>query len=220
VYLILAFTAPLLFAFTVSLTADVTVNHKYIMISCILLSVFAASLIAKMMERRDFLMRFVGILLIVMLTATGIYDFTTVLKKSNPQSAVVLNLDDPLTRWIKDNSDSKDIFLTSNYALNQVVLGGAMLYQGWQYYAWSAGYDTEYRDQMVKAMYEAASPAKLDRLVKENKIRFIIVDQSNRESEAYKVNEDNIKAAYKCVYTEGEGEWKLSIYDTGLPIFK
>ena len=39
-YLIVAFTAPLVLAFTVSLTVDVTVNHKYIMMSCILIGIF------------------------------------------------------------------------------------------------------------------------------------------------------------------------------------
>ncbi|HWT75598.1 MAG TPA: hypothetical protein VN258_12905 [Mobilitalea sp.] len=219
-YLIAAFTAPLIFAFTVSLTVDVTVNHKYIMMSCMLLGIFAAALIMKLFERKELLPGLVGSLLVIMLTATGIYDFTTVLKKNTPESSIVLTLDDPLTDWINKNSDSKDIFLTSNYTVNQVVLGGAMLYEGWPYYPWSAGYDTETRSEKVKEMYEAASPQKLDSLVQANKIRFIIVDKSNRDSEDYIVNEANIKATYACVYTNGEGDWLTSIYDTSQPIYK
>ncbi len=219
-YLIAVFTLPLVFAFTVSLTVDVMVNHKYIMISCMLLSVFAASFLVRIWEERDFFLQFVAIILIIMLTATGLYDYTTVLKKNVPSSDFVLKLDDPLTLWIRENSDSRDIFLTASYSLNQVVLGGAMLYQGWQYYAWSAGYDTFYRDDMVKLMYEAQSPADLDVLVKQNKIRFIIVDYDNRVSELYTVNEDNIRTAYQCVYSEGEGEWATSVYDTKRPLFQ
>jgi len=215
-YLMLAFTLPLLFALTVSLTTDVTVNHKYIMMSCIFLSIFAASLMTKLLERRDFFLRFASVILIIVLTATGIYDFATILKKNNPQNAIVLNMNDPLTQWIDQNSDSKDIFLTSNYFLNQVVLGGAMLYQGWQYYAWSVGYDTVYREEMVKRMYEAQTPLELNNLVKENNIRFIIVDRDNRISDNYSVEEDNIRSTYSCVKEYGEGEWKTSIYDTRL----
>ncbi len=213
-YLILAFTAPFVFAFTVSLTVDVTVNHKYIMMSCILLGIFAASLLLKLFEKKDILLSIVGIFLIVALTSTGVYDFFTVLKKNTPSSAIVLDLDAPITRWIKDHSDSKDIFLTSNYALNQVVLGGAMLYEGWPYFPWSAGYDTNYRTDQVKLMYEAQTPQELKSLADKNKIRYIIVDRDNRTSDSYWVNEENIKAAYQCVYTEGEGEEKTSIYDT------
>jgi hypothetical protein len=154
-----------------------------------------------------------------MLTSTGIYDFITVMRKNTPDSAIVLDLEDPLTQWIDENSNSKDIFLTSNYAINQVVLGGAMLYQGWQYYAWSAGYDTLYRDEQVRKMYEAETPGELDTLVRENHIRFIIVDWDNRNSDAYRLNEENIRLTYQRVYKEGEGERELSIYDTQLPLF-
>ncbi|MDF2538227.1 MAG: putative rane protein [Herbinix sp.] len=219
-YLMAAFTMPLVFAFTVSLTTDIAVNHKYIMISCILLSVYAAAFISKIWQNRVFFLHLVGVILIIMLTATGIYDFITVIKKNNPQYAIKLDLANDVTRWVDSNSDSKDIFLTASYSLNQVVLGGAMLYQGWQYYAWSAGYDTFYRDEMVKSMYEAKSPPQLDYLVKENNIRYIIVDKDNRDSNLYVVNEDNIEATYPIAYTVGEGEWKFTIYDTRHPLYE
>lgn len=219
-HLLLAFALPLVFAFTVSLTVDVTVNHKYIMMSCILLGIFAADLVIRILMQRKMLVRVAGIFLIFMLTATGIYDFLTVMKNNTPNTAIILELDDPLTDWINKNSDSHDIFLTSNYAINQVVLGGAMLYQGWPYFAWSAGYDTQYRDTQVKKMYEASTPEELDMLVKENHIRFIIVDHDNRSSMDYQLNEANIQSTYACVYREGEGEWETVIYDTQLPLFK
>ena len=217
-YIILAFAAPLIFAFTISLTVDVTVNHKYIMMSCILLGIVAASLISGMLKHKDAMVRILSVCFIFLLTATGLYDFTVVIKKNSPETAVTLDLEDPLTVWIHQNSSSRDIFLTSNYALNQVVLGGAMLYEGWPYFPWSAGYDTDYRTAQVKRMYEAKTPQELMELVKENQIRFIIVDQDNRESSDYKINEDNIRAAYTCVYTQGEGVGMTSIYDTEKPV--
>ncbi len=216
-YLIIAFTAPLVFAVTISLTVDVTVNHKYIMMSCILLGIFAASVLMKMLERKDFLIKCIGVLLILMLTATGIYDFATVLKKNTPQSAIKLNLEDPLTKWIDENSDSEDLFLTAHYALNQIVLGGAMLYEGWPYFPWSAGYDTEYRTEQVKLMYEANSSAELKGLIEKNKIRFIVVDHDVRTSDSYTVKEDIIAATYECVYRDGDGDYTTFIYDTKKP---
>lgn len=219
-YLIAAFTVPLLFAFTVSLTVDVTVNHKYIMMSCILLGIYAAALLMRLFERKDLLLRLVGIFLLISLTSTGIYDFITVLKKNRPESAIVLNLEDPLTKWVEANSDSKDLFLTASYALNQMVLGGAMLYEGWPYFPWSAGYDTDYRTGQVKQMYEAETPDELNALVKKNNIRFIVVDHDNRTSDSYAVNEENIKETYEIVYREGEDDWMTSIYDTDKPLKK
>lgn len=213
-YIMIAFLAPFVFAFSVSLTVDVTVNHKYIMMSCILMGIFAAFLITRMFDRKEIVWSIAAGLLVFMLTATGIYDFITVLRKNSTEGKIILNMDDPLTEFVRNNSDSKDIFLTPPYTINQLVFGGAMLFQGHQYYAWSAGYDTAYRDIMVKRMYETKTPEELDMLVKENNIRFIVVEQANRESPEYDLNEDNIRATYECVYETGEGERKFSIFDT------
>ena len=218
-YVIAAFLAPLVFAFTVSLTVDVTVNHKYIMMSCILLGIFAAQLITGMFDKKEAVWSIAAGLLIFAMTVTGVYDFATVLKKNSGDGKIVLNMQDPLTEFVRNNSDSKDIFLTDPYTINQLVFGGAMLYQGHQYYAWSAGYDTAYRDIMVKRMYEAGTPEELDMLVKENNIRFIVVEYANRVSDNYDLNEDNIRSTYECVYETGEGEWRLSVYDTAKKLY-
>lgn len=218
-YLILAFIAPLIFAFTLMLTVDVTVNHKYIMMSCILLGVFAASLISWLLDKGFLMLRITAAILILMMTLTGIYDFTTVLRKNSKEGKIILYMEDPLTEYINEHSDSKDIFLTAPYTINQVVFGGAMLYQGHQYYAWSAGYDTFYRDAMVGKMYEAASPEELDKLIEENDISFIVIDYDNRNSMYYNLNEDNIRATYECVYTSGSGEWNISLFDTRNKIY-
>ena len=127
--MILAFLAPLIFAFTVSLTVDVTVNHKFIMISCILLGIFGAYLVNRMCEKKELVYTIAAGIIIIMMTITGIYDFTTVLKKNSRMGKIVLNMKDPLTQFVRDNSDSKDIFLTAPYTINQLVFGGAMLYQ-------------------------------------------------------------------------------------------
>lgn len=211
-YVMVAFSAPFIFSFFVSLTTDVTVNHKYIMLSIMLLSIFAAIAIVKLFSVKKFLVRFVSVVTVVLLTATGFYDYFTVIR--NNQNAIVLNLDSELTNWIINNCDSDDIILSSNYSINQVVLGGGMLFLGWPYYAWSAGYDTDGRALLVKEMFEAETSEKLDELVRENNIRYIIVDKDCRDNVDYTVNENNIAATYATVYEEGSGDWKISIYDT------
>lgn len=89
-----------------------------------------------------------------------------------------------------------------------------MLFYGWPYYAWSAGYDTQERELAVSRMYNARTSTRLAELVEENNIRFIIVDRDTRENTSYTVREDVISATYEAVYTEGDGDWKFTIYDT------
>lgn len=211
-YLILAFSFPFLFSFFVSLTPDVTVNHKYIMISVMLLSIFAADLVVRLLEQRQMWKRALAVFLVFLMTATGLYDYRTLLKVN--ENALVFSQKDPLTLWVKENATSQDIFLTHNYSLNSLVLGGAMLYDGWQYFAWSAGYDTEGRDELVRQMYEADSPETLIRLIEQNNIRFIVVDNEARNAIEYEVNEEIIAGTYEMVFHYNDNGSDTIIYDT------
>lgn len=214
-YLTAAFMSPLLFALTVSLTADITVNHKYIMIAAILLSIIAAAVISGIWKRKRIGYRLLACMLVCAMTVTGIFDLTVIIRKNRQHMEYAL--DDPATAWIRENASSQDIFLTSNYSLHRVVLGGAMLYYGWPYYAWSAGYDTAYREEQVRLMYEAESPEALSALISQNNIRYIIVDREVRTNEGYTVREDIISQTYSSVYSEGDGDWLFTIYDTQKP---
>lgn len=208
-----AFTAPFILAFTLSLTKDVTVNHKYIMMSLMLLAVPAAYLLCKMWDLAGAWPKIICIGLLFVLTATGLYDFRTVLRRNDVDregTYLVFRDDDPITNWVKDNATSQDIFLTPYYSLNNFVMGGAMLYYGWPYYAWSAGYDTDVRQVDVRLIYEAESPAVLVALVSELNIRYIVIDDDARSCNEYELNEDVIPITFEKVFEYGG----TAIYDT------
>ena len=211
-YMLLVFLVPFVLAFTLALTGDITVNHKWIMMSLMLVSMFAAIVLTNLLKSGDWLNRAVAIVLLFVLTATGVYDLTTVVKRN--ENYLVFSYDDPVTNWIAENATCDDIFLTPYYSLNNVVMGGAMLYYGWPYYAWSAGYDTYSRERKVKKMYEASSVEQLDALIEEHNIRYIIVDHDCRTSSEYDVREDVIEAAYEAVFEHDTGDWMVRIFDT------
>ncbi|MBP5491101.1 MAG: hypothetical protein J6Y10_10980 [Lachnospiraceae bacterium] len=207
-----AFTAPFILAFTTSLTIDITVNHKYIMMSLMLLAIPAAHFLVWLWERAGAWPKIVSVLLIFVLTATGLYDLRTVIRKNDIKQGRYLGFaeDDPITQWVWENATSKDIFLSPYYSLNNFVMGGAMLYYGWPYYAWSAGYATDIRQQNVKKMYEAESPVQLAELVTKYNIRYIVVDDDARSSKEYRLNENVIRSTYEVVMSYGNTD----IYDT------
>ncbi|MBR5713071.1 MAG: hypothetical protein IKX54_05700 [Lachnospiraceae bacterium] len=207
-----AFAAPFVFAFTVSLTIDITVNHKYVMMSLMLLAIPAAMFIVWLWERRGACVKIAALILVLVMTVTGLYDLRTVLRKNDIKQGLYLRFpkDDPITAWVMENATSDDIFLSPYYSLNSFVMGGAMLYYGWPYYAWSAGYDTDMRQQKVKQMYEARTSADLIQLVQENHIRFIVVDNDARTSTEYNINEPVIVLTYAKVFESGS----TAIYDT------
>lgn len=209
-----AFTTPFIMSFTLSLTIDVMVNHKSIMLSLMLVQIFAAGQIATYLKKKLVIFRIIAVVFIFCMTATGLYDYHTILVRNSPKNNLEYDLNDELLCWIHENTTSKDVFLTANYYLNNMLLGGAMLYNGWPYYAWSAGYDTNYRSMMVQKMYSASSKQELYQWVEQENIRYIVVDYANRTSEDYDLREDVIDMAFEKVYQSGSDEWMVSIYDT------
>ncbi|MBP5183947.1 MAG: hypothetical protein J6113_02435 [Lachnospiraceae bacterium] len=214
-WILFAFSVPFIFSFYVSLTVDVTVNHKYIMISIMLMNIFAAALVTKLYENRSGWVKLLATVIVILMTITGVYDFTTVMKKNNPQNGyLVYQMQDPLVDWISENTTSQDIFLTSHYALSRPVLGGAMLYQGHAYYPLTAGYDTNLRYRLSKKMFECTSRTELIKMIRENLITYVIIDSDARTTGDFNLNEELFKSTFECVYTEGDGNWKIDIYDT------
>ena len=217
-WILVAFSAPFVFSFFVSLTMDVTVNHKYIMVSIMLMNLFAAILIVKLFAMKNNAVRILCVGLVVLMTITGFYDYRTVIKRNHPDYNLKFSMEDPLVDWIDENTTSQDVFLTPYYALSRAVLGGAMLFEGHGYYPMTAGYDTNKRYALTKEMYEASSVRELQGLIEENGIDYIIIDIDARQSADYELNEAVFDAAYEKVYVEGDGEWMLSIYDTSRPL--
>ena len=217
-WILVAFSAPFVFSFLVSLTVDVTVNHKYIMVSIMLMNIFAAILIVKLFVMKNIAMRILCVGLVVLMTITGFYDYRTVIKRNHPDYNLKFSMEDPLVDWIDENTTSQDVFLTPYYALSRAVMGGAMLFEGHGYYPMTAGYDTNKRYALTKEMYEASSVRELQGLIEENGIDYIIIDIDARQSQDYALNEAVFDAAYEKVYVEGDGEWMLSIYDTSRPL--
>ena len=218
-YIMMCFSMPLVFSFYVSLTPDISVNHKYVMMSIMLLDVFAAVFVVDMFAKKDIWYSILGVLLSICLTATGFYEFYIVSKKNSDERAMRYAYEDDIMDWIWTNTDRDDIFLSANYYLmysgygNSLILSGSKMYSGWDYFSWSAGYDVGARNVMVAAIYSAASKEELYRLVDSTEIDYIVVDRVNRDSETYELNEYVIESAFEKVFIKGEGVDSFSIYD-------
>ena len=90
-------------------------------------------------------------------------------------------------------------------------MSGVMMYLGWPYYAWSAGYDTYGRAQKAVEIYTSEDPAAVDRLVKEEKITYILFEEG-MEFEGAVCREDTIRELYTMVYQSDDG--RIRIYET------
>ncbi len=205
-----AFALPLIFAFTVSLTPDIAVNHKYVMIAVIFQGIFVAWALWKMWKKK-IAVRIAAAFLSVMLTVTGIYDLVVIYKDNDAVHSFQIAQNDDVTRWFRENTDSEDLVLSPQYSFTRVTVSGVMMYCGWPYYAWSAGYPTDYRTEMALEIYQSQEIETLKELVSREGITYIIYEE-NMEIEGETCCEKTIQSAYPLVYTSDDGT--LRIYQT------
>ena len=208
--LLTAFLLPVIFAFTMSLTPDINVNHKYIMIAYAFLEIFWAWAVVRIF-RRGKVYKAAAILLALCLTATGIYDFVVILKANGKGRRVAVRTESTLTDWLSDNLKKDDLILTPEYSMNEVTMSGAMMYCGWPYYAWSAGYDTNYRAAQAVIIYTTTDPVVLEQTVEQEHITYIVYEE-NMEFEQQQCREDVIASVYQQVFCSDDGN--IRIYDT------
>lgn len=210
------FLLPLVFAFLVSLTPDINVNHKYVMISYAFTAVFWGLTVRRLFLAgktgwKKWLGRVVCGILCICLTLTGIYDYVIILRDNDSGHRVTVNMNSDLTDWLSENLHKEDLLLTPEYTMNEVTMAGVMLYCGWPYYAWSAGYDTYYRAEQAVTIYTTDDQNVLKETVKQEKITYILFEDG-MSFESQECREDIIRETYPLVYTSEDG--RIRIYET------
>lgn len=207
---LISFLFPTVFAFCASLTPDIAVNHKYIMISYAFTAIFWAWMIVQLFQRK-MLHRIAAVVLTICLTITGVYDFVVIIRNNGPGHRVSVSMNSDLTDWLEEHLTHDDLILTPEYSINEVTMSGVMMYMGWPYYAWSAGYDTYYRAAQAKTIYSSTDAEEVKSLVKKEKITYILFEEGMEYEQQY-CREETIASVFKLVYETEDG--RIRIYET------
>ncbi len=187
--LFLAFTALVGVAFGIQFSVEVFANHKFLNVWLIVLNLFAAAGLIRLW----FLAwprlagagavvvrlggRLLAIILVVVIAIGGIIDLMPV---KNTGSVVIRMQGDPLFGWLASDTRPDDIFLTDLYVTSPILLAGRPIYYGWSYYAWSAGYPVGAREELYRQMLGAVDPVVLVRLLQQEHIRYVAIDDGMR----------------------------------------
>jgi len=196
-YVLLAAGAPFLFANAVSLTPDIVVNHKYIQLSVLLAGIPVAFLLAEMFRRRT--TRILAGGLLALLTVTGVVDLVAVVNINRPERAMIIEERHPVKLWAQEHIAPGDVILTKNYCIHPVLAAGRKIFNGWQYYSWSAGYDTAARDRIAKEIFEGTDAESVKTLLRENRIRYVLSDNETRRE--FNVNQPLLARIMATAYT-------------------
>ena len=205
-----AFLAPAVFTFTLNLTPDVTVNHKYLMISMALLNIFAAYAIVRaagyFYNKKAVVLKCAGAaaagIIALLLTLSGIVDLVTYNNLNGAGSR--LSYKDAASEtvsWIKKNTETGTVFLSHWHVQSPILLAGRYEFIGWPYFGWSAGYDTYGRGDAVRAILASEDRDELLARARANGISYVYVDRDLVDNNEFSLDEDKIVAALPLVFT-------------------
>lgn len=233
--LLAAFLMPLLIAFTVSLTPDVTVNHKFIMITQMMLSIWVADLLVMLWHQglkfvlvykarnqqhllgacktnlRLLLFRATAVFLTIMLMATGLAEWR-IFANAN-QGSYVIEIDTPVNEWIKQETTADAVFITAPWHYHSFFLTGRGVWLGHSYYAWSAGHDTGRRLLDLQQLLAGEwTRGEIENYARQNSIDYLLIDDDFRLHAQFTINESFIEDNFTLVAAFDDDKHTI-IYD-------
>ncbi len=212
-----SFLLPSLFGLTISLTPDVTVNHKYFMMTGLFFLPFVADSLLRLwyLAKRGlpkFALRLATLILLFALTFTGVTDLWAYQNQSTYQ--VTIQTDDAFSTWIYEHMATSDIAITPPWAMHSYFFTGRQSFYGHSYYAYSAGYDTDTRLNNIRWFLSASAldEIALRAFIEENHLSYLMIDDSWRRNPDYLINEDGLSRLFPVVATFPDQD-DLVIYD-------
>ncbi len=201
--------------FCFQFSEEVLTNHKFLNVWLVIANIFVAYGLVRIWNLNLgpglLPVRAAAIILTVLITLGGVLDLFPV---KNGYWVETKYEDDTLVDWVKENTDPKAVFLSHRYVNHRILMAGRRLFYGHPYYAWGAGYDTGGRDGIYKKMFESKDASEVLRLLKENKISYVAIDEAIRKSDFIKnPNEAIYEAYFPKVFTDTEKRYdNLNIY--------
>lgn len=185
---------PVLFALTISLTPDVTVNHKYFMITQILFLPFIVDLLFRLGDFKakskiNIFAKAATVILVFALTFTGLTDFWTYKNASIITTRVAY--EDSFSDWLQENTEDNSVNITPPWHYHTYYINGRQSWYGWSYYSSSAGYDVNNRLNEVRIFVAAENFTKEAHLnyAQANNLQYLMIDDFWRGMDDYTINE-------------------------------
>ena len=213
----IAVSALIAVTFCFRFSEELLINHKFLNVWLVMANVFVAYAIVKLWNLGSAVakvpLRVLTVILIALITIGGLIDLVPI---KNSYSISMKHDGDRLVEWVQANTEPKSIFISHRYINHQILLAGRLLFYGDPYYSWGTGYDNLARDVIYRKIFEGQDPAEVFRLLKENNISYVAIDDVLRNGRffATKPNEALFRAYFKLVFDDTERQYaNLKIYE-------
>jgi hypothetical protein len=206
----LAVSSLILVAFSLKLSVEVQANHKFLNTWVTIINLFCAYGVCRMWKDR-LLGKVAATVLVISVTLGGLIEWFRI---HNDTIVEVPYNQNSLSAWLQANTNSKDVFLSDRFILHPILLNGRRIFYGWPYFAWSMGYPAHDRDVLYEKMFTQKEPAELLRLLKQNGIRYVAIDNGLRFGFLRaKLNEPIYRRYFNAVFEDKQNRFgNLTIY--------
>ncbi len=82
------------------------------------------------------------------------------------------------------------------------MLAGRFVYPGYPYFTVTAGYDAGKREAVMKQIYGSSDRDELRALAVSEGIDYIVVEEQNRSSEDYQLNEEILRSTFDVAFED------------------
>ena len=160
---------------------DMATNHKFFNIWLAVGNMFSAHLLV-LIWRQGNLAKTLVLITCFLLTLSGLIDFFAI--KNDRLCLAGDSQANQDVNWIKNHTPPEAIFLNTSYLYHPANLAGRKIFLGWPYFPWSAGYDTNLRDNVRKSLLVAKAENKhlICRQLRQYQIDYLALGENNPEN--------------------------------------
>lgn len=209
--LFLAVSSLVAVVFLFQLSTDVFNNHKLLNVWNIFAGIYAAYAIWRIGRANLGLAALAAVLALAMIFGS-IVDLFPVY---NDRDIVVAHENDRLTHWLLENTKPSDVFLTQPLLTHPILFTGRKIFFGNTLFAYTAGYDVGTREKIYRRMFQEPDLRMLIRLLRENKIAYVAIDDEVRKHDLLKgfINESLYQKNFEKVFVDTEQRYgNLTVY--------
>jgi hypothetical protein len=209
--LFLALLSLIAVVFLFQLSTDAFNNHKLLNIWNIFAGIFAAYALWRI-GRGGIIRIALAAFLAMAMILSAIIDLFPV---HNDSALVTPYENDRLTVWLLENTKPTDVFLTQTLLSHPILFTGRKVFLANTLFAWTAGYNVGARENVYRQMFQERNLGNLIRLLHENKIAYVAIDDGVRGNDLVKgfLNESVYKASFEKVFEDTERRYaNLTIY--------